>query len=99
MLRTSTFEAYSAAGENLTDILTIGIPDGTLYFVPHYFNGKKWFKEPGIYYPDSQFGLFPIEIKKCKEVYFGFYHPIHTISHNYILVGKKMPQRHLFLPN
>lgn len=88
VLRTSTFEAYSAAGENLTELLTIGIPDATLYFVPYYFNGKKWFKEPDKYYPEPLFGVFPIEIKKCKGIYFGFYYPILPINHNYIMVGR-----------
>lgn len=90
VLRTSGFETYSAAGENLTDLLTNGIEEGTTYFRPFYYNGSKWFRDTGQYYPETEFWSFPIEMKYCKGIYFGFYYAITLISHNYILVGRKI---------
>ena len=86
-VNTPTFEAYSVSGNSLTDFLCIGIPEGTLEFFPYYYNGEKWFKQDRAI-PENIFYGFPVELKYCKGVYFGFYYAIELVSHNYILVGK-----------
>lgn len=86
-VNTPTFEAYSLSGNSLTDFLCIGIPEGTLEFFPYYYNGEKWFKQDRAI-PENIFYGFPVELKYCKGVYYGFYYAIELISHNYILVGK-----------
>ena len=86
-LNTPTFEAYSVRGNNLSDFICIGIPDGTLEFFPYYYNGEKWFKQDRAI-PENIFYGFPIELKYCKGTYYGFYYAIETINHNYIMIGK-----------
>lgn len=85
---TATFEAYSVNGNDLNDFICYGIPDGTLYFFPYYFNGQKWLKQTGIRYPEFNYAGFPVDIKYCKGIYYGFYYAISEISHNNILVGR-----------
>ncbi|GEM_PF-6460119 len=86
-VNTPTFEAYSVSGNNLSDFLCIGIPEGTLEFFPYYYNGEKWFKQDRAI-PENIFYGFPVELKYCKGVYYGFYYAIELVNHNYILVGK-----------
>ncbi len=86
-LNTPVFEAYSVNGNNLSDFVCIGIPDGTLEFFPYYYNGSKWFKQDRAI-PENIFYGFPVELKYCKGTYFGFYYALASISHNYISVGK-----------
>lgn len=86
-LQTPTFEAYSVSGNNLSDFVCIGIPDGTLEFFPYYYDGEKWFKQDRAI-PENIFYGFPVELKYCKGTYYGFYYAIEIINHNYIMVGK-----------